>query len=299
MRGFSVGALFFLLVILAGCGGGGDSCPPCDRGVGPIVPPDPPDPPASQTILIAIDRDGSIYELDPETGDATFLLETERSGGIITSVVKGAGPLDYVSSMLYNEETGTLWAGTGRYSDQEACIFSISPNGIATLLADNYQEFYSHPGMAQRRSDHVIFGTEGQNSDDLLLIDDSTGVATMFAESLDTVSKGGMGLTFVGENLYLAAREQLWMINTSNGAPTLVADMTFVGLPTSSGRSRLPSMTTRPSDNQVFAIYRYYEYELTHLCRVNVNTGVVTNIGELPGEIDGLAWVPADYFTPQ
>ena len=58
------------------------------------------------------------------------------------------------------------------------------------------------------------------------------------------------------------------------------------------------SMTTRPSDNTVFAILMDQESggQDTYLCTINMATGAVTNIGPTGIRVAGIAWVPVGYF---
>jgi hypothetical protein len=131
----------------------------------------------------------------------------------------------------------------------------------------------------------------------VLAISNTTGVAVQFAYDIGDIAEYGNALTFVGSTLYLASERDLWTIDTFSGMPTWVAEFSFSGFPGIDSYNIL-SMTTRPSDNKVFAILRDNSPDprVTHLCTINVATGLVTNIGQNSNSLDGITWVPADYF---
>ena len=54
----------------------------------------------------------------------------------------------------------------------------------------------------------------------------------------------------------------------------------------------------RSSIAKVFAILNDKSSGLkdTYVCSINIGTGVVTNIGKTNNLVDGIAWVPANYF---
>ena len=59
-------------------------------------------------------------------------------------------------------------------------------------------------------------------------------------------------------------------------------------------------MTTRPEDGTVFAILRGrddLDERATFLCTIDVETAEATNIGQTDELVDGLTWVPSDYFV--
>jgi len=273
----------------------------------PIPPPN-----LGDTMLIAATRDGRIFRVDPADASISQLC-TIQVGQL------GVSEVPRISSMIYNEETETLWAGIGGDQSFGASIFTIEGNCLATQIADNSDEAFAHPGLAQRRSDRAIFGMPGDGDEDLLFINPLSGVAVEFAEDIDDYADTGdmdaigNGMTFVGEDLYLITERTLWQIDDFTGAPTFIADCT---LDDGSGpirsidlfeRPRVVSMTTRPSDKKVFAILRLdQDLELAQtggrrffLVEVNVLSGLLTVRGQLEIDLDGLAWVPNDYFTPQ
>ena len=160
----------------------------------------------------------------------------------------------------------------------------------------------AHPSLAQRRTDLIVFGMEGEadDLDDMIFVDNMTGTSSRYTETVAQISGRGQGLTFVGETLYLASGMELYTIDLFTGRATLVADMTLTGFATGNGlqNPRIASMTTRPSDNQVFGILKEGSSSaaISFLVSINVGTGLVTNIGQTEEILDGITWVPADYF---
>ncbi len=277
-QSITMGQLIYDIVFVA-CGGTLDQ---------PAAPGSP-----GSTMLVTAGRDGGVYSLNTSTGSASLIVGTPISGG-------GTGEvLTHVSSLVYNEEVSRLWAGTGGQADNYGSIYRIDASGLATFLADDTDEADAIAGLTQHRATRSIFGMEGDH-DDVLAINNLTGTALEFADSIGDINESGNALTFVGDRLYLASGEELLELDTFSGEPTKVADLTLTGFPSSTDVDfNIISMTTRPSDNTVFAILMDQENsgKNTYLCTINLSTGLVTNIGPTGPRVGGIAWVPVGYFN--
>jgi outer membrane protein assembly factor BamB len=245
--------------------------------------------------LIAADRNGDIYSVDPATGQETFLLDTTPA------VPRGGADIGVVSAMLHVPQTGALWAGTGGNATCNGCILTIDPDtGVATELFDNSDETNGIPGLTIRPSDGRIFMGEGDSSG-FYELDATTGDATRIGDNI--ASSSGKGITFsADETLYLAADETLYSVDPDAAPPTdaEIGDFTLTGFPAFAGGFSIGAMTTRPSDGAIFAIVKddggTGGSGPTYLARVDVATAELTNVGVNGVKLDGLAFVPESLF---
>lgn len=139
------------------------------------------------------------------------------------------------------------------------------------------------------------FGSDGTN--DMYEVNATTGAFSLLHTGLN-LDNGGTGTTFTSDGtIYVAARAELWTVNITTGAPTLIGAMTYTGFPTFTESSQtIGSMTTRPSDGVVFGILKdggnSGTLQPTFLVTVNLATAEITNVGQHSELMDGLAFVP-------
>jgi hypothetical protein len=251
--------------------------------------------PPESLILIAADREGEIYAIDPATGAGMLLLDTFIDDGLRAPV--DLGP---VSSMIANRLTGDLWVGMGGSSSAfcEGCILVLDTmTGEATSLNDTTFSGNGVAGMAQRESDGVVFAGEGDD-DNFHRVDGTTGAATEVATS-GIGDWSGRGLTFANDGtLYMAADDSLYTIDPDIPQSTSVGVITYTGFPTfSTSTIDVISLTTRAEDGVVFGILKDGgSTGDTYLVTVNLATAEVTNVGLTTVWMDGLAFVPASLF---
>jgi len=268
---------------------------------GQVDPPGPTEPYSGATMLVAAGRDGGIFQINPTTGATTFLTSTPVDGVVSVELL-------YVSSMVYNESAGQLWAGTGGEADCDGCIYRIDSDGTAILVSDNDavtdEDLEAHPGLTYRRSDGVIFGTEGED-DDLWVLSNMTGAAAAYTDDMsDDEHERGNGLTFVGDVLYWAGVDHLYRVDQFTGLGTDLGAFTFTNIQAPSSYT-IVSMTALPGSSTIHAILkdRSVSPRLTYVCTINVATRAITVLQPpAPAQVsaspllDGIAWVPANYF---
>ena len=248
---------------------------------GPVPPSDP-----GATILVAAERNGGLFSLDATTGSQTPLL------------LQNLSEVTHISSAVFNEKLDRFWVGTGDNSNLDGSIVSIAADGTTVLVADNDVIINAHPGLAQNRWDRIIVGMEGDD-DDLYVINNMTGVAVEIAHNVADTADSGNAVTYVGQQLYLAAGQTLYRVDGFTGAATVVAQLTLQGDGASGIEAfNIGSMTTRPSDDKVFCVVKDKSDGLiaTWFASIDVTNGNVQLIAENQGLLDGLAWVPAGYF---
>jgi hypothetical protein len=280
-----LGSLIFDIVFIS-CGG---VVPPVEEPASP-----------GPTILIAADvNSGGLYLIHAVTG------ATSNIGTMF--IDQPSNVLYGVSSMFFNESTNSLWAGTGGKALSRASIYDVGSDLVATFKANNDDEASAHPGLAQRRTDGLILGFRGDVTGDLLAVSPTSGVAVKYADDVPgDVAFRGVGITFVDQRCYVAAGIDLLEIDPFSGTPKSQKRISLIGFPTGDGQIEgfdILSMTTRPSDDKVFAILRSTagqgDSRPRFLCSINVGTATATNIEALTMPLDGLTWVPADYLSPE
>ncbi len=251
--------------------------------------------------LIAAGSSGDIWKINQVTGDAEFCLDTFQVEGGSSGNVGG------VSSMIWNAKTQQVWMGTSTQGDFARMIFSLNPaTGAASVVADNNSTgVVGHSGMAQRPGlDMAVFGTGGGEQSDFWGINNMTGVASPIGDRALSGLGGGLGLTFVGNALCLAARDELYAVNPATGAPTLTVDFDFSPFgQTQLDNPRINSMTTR-ADGTVYGILASGGRQdmgglQTYLVVIDVATGLVTPVTGQPTtvDLDGLTFIPDDVIV--
>ncbi|MBI4083243.1 MAG: carboxypeptidase regulatory-like domain-containing protein [Candidatus Lambdaproteobacteria bacterium] len=276
--GLADGVTYYYVVtaIVAGLGESAPS-PEATVTVGPVT-----------DALLAADRNGDIYQLDPVTGSPTLVRDTFKSDGL-----GGFTSLGNLSSMVYHPQTGKLFAGSAAQSTTTpGSIFTVNlATGEATFLADNSSIDYGVADMAVRPDGTIYaFYEAGQN---LTTVDPTTGVATWLGYA-NGIGCCGNGLTFdgAGTTLYLADDIGLHVLDQATGAVLSSTPITYTGFPTLTA-PRISSMSTRLSSGVVYGILNDGSGGTgpRYLVTVNLATGDVVNLGEIGLPLDGLAWV--------
>lgn len=251
-------------------------------------------PAPSSQILIAADREGEIYAVDPATGADTLLLDT------FISVTRGGGDVGVISAMIYDPVRDELLAGTGGEAVCEGCISIVeTATGETDTLWDLSVDLHAVPDLAIRPADGVFLVHEADGSG-LYGIDPMTGVVAEINPA--TPDQSGNGLTFaVDGTLYLASNEDLYTVDPVTGDATLVASCTYTGFPAFVGASQtIGSLTTRAEDGTVFGILKdgggVGGGGPTFLVTVNLATAEITHVGQNTQKLDGLAFVPSSLF---
>jgi len=289
---------FIFDIVVAACEG---------RPIEPPPPPAPPSPPAELT-LIAFDRDGNLYTIDPATGTPTEAINTALANTEGNSI-------GVVSSSTFVPARSELWLGTGGNAECDGCTLVLDIfSGEATILADNTNVTGAHPGLAIDANGN-LFGTEG-DTDTLLRIDTGTSdTGEAFIVGTFNASNNGNGMTFVGPVLYVASDDDLYTVDPATGAGTLVGEFSFERFSADelSGLERysINSMTMDASGT-IFAILQQGggsggagRLEPTYLVTIDPQGPVISKVAPLfagstgdptPIPLDGLAFVPTAFL---
>lgn len=248
--------------------------------------------------LVGINLNGTMYQIDESTGATTALMEVwANEGGTITSLVN-------VESMAWDENTHTLYAGTGNYPYCPRCIYSINlATGEATREKDISIEAGNYPyGMAWRPSDGTLLAT-GNN---LVQYDPAGGTATNMG--LLTLAPTGRGIAFSvdgagTETLYMGGFDTLYAVDTVSTPGTVsnlgVMPFTDANLvdpffSATSGVLAFQSLATRP-DGRILGLMNgtgdqvSYLVEIQPLAPVPPDASLLTMVER---RLDGLVYIP-------
>jgi hypothetical protein len=172
---------------------------------------------------------GVLYGVDEVTWRlVTCSLSTGACAGV-GSV--GLGPLVEDTGLSF-DDSGGLWMSTDEPSPFN--FYSLNPtSGAATLIGAQYQEV---TGLAFRNG--VLYGLGGDYRDNLVVMNRTTGAATPVGP-LGAVTLIDGGVDFDGEGVLWGISDpedstntvpsQVFTINTSTGAATVVATVTDSG----------------------------------------------------------------------
>ena len=253
-------------------------------------------------VLIAFDRDGDMYFVDPLSGFPSLELDTSGFSTVTLGVISGS---------LYVPATRTLWVSFGGNSACQGCIGALNTaTGEVTLVRD-IRDAVS-PGLPDLalRPDGFVFVPEG-DSNGIFRLDPVTAVPTFVGNANGST---GRGLTFVGNTLYIVERDVLYTVDSNNGSATSRGALTLLGFPAPAPTSfALVSMTTRASDNAIFAILQVQggsgggaRGQPAYLVRVDPLAVTAQLVGRLSFiddgisvdvTLDGLAFVPSSLFV--
>jgi hypothetical protein len=242
--------------------------------------------------LLAADRVGDIWIVDPSNGDATPALNTwfDSDG---TNVDLGV-----VSGMAYHEQSGRLLASTSQQGFCDSCLYAIDviTGGAEQLASIGAPDVTGLVDLAVR-SDGAVFASEGGDCGDYLyLLNPADGT---YKRGLAAHDCSGNALTFSRSGmLYWADTSGVYALDVTIGDTDLTvnvtaAEISYTGFPLEVTPKALNSMTTHPGTGTVLGIvYTGGSTGDRYLSRVNLSTATVTHIGLLPAILDGLAWVP-------
>lgn len=266
--------LLLLIAPLAACSGGGGSGPPKP----------PPDAAGPGELLIAFDREGELYILDPNTGVDTLKLDTNFGGEEIR----------VVSSALYVSEAGQLWLGIGGAGNPPcpACVMSLDPaTGNVTMLSPS--DMKGLASMARSPAGGFIYAANG-NSNEFWGIDPTTGVPQRIASFSEGVARGG-GMVFDrGGTLWAALDRTLYRVDPGTAATTRVQDFTYTGFPVNIGDGAINSMALLGDTIYGLMFDRNDPTRATYLVRIDTATATVTHVNRNSSPMEGLAVVPGN-----
>ena len=232
-----------------------------------------------------MDPQGGLYTFRDGTYEEVKLLDVARTSPT-------GGSLIHVSAMVFNERLNTLWAIFETSIGNQT--MAIGPDGQATPLANDTGD--AKQDLSQSRSTQFIYGTD--TDDDLDVLNNVTGQTSPYTDDMGFIAATGNALTFVGESLFLASGQALWMVDAFSGTPTPSTSLSIIEAPPGFGNFIVRSMTTRPSDNQVFAMVEQVSTSstTTWLATLDPASGHIALLTPTRVALDGLAWVPASYF---
>jgi len=217
---------------------------------------------------------GSLFIVSPATGASAPV-----------GLILAAGLPIAMTGLAVHPQTGVLYGVTANASPNiPAHLVSISTitgaatdiGALGTGLADIA---FSGAG--------VLYGVSGNNAN-LWRINLSTGAATIVGTTGTTSSGGAFAINPVGVAVSSAngASSTLDAINLQTGART--AGPVMSGAPIPGGTL---NAATYNSLGQLFAVNGNFGGGTDNLVTINLATGVITNVGVLPDNIDALAFV--------
>ncbi len=257
-----------------------------------------PRPPA----LVAADSTGNIYDISPDTGAATRILQPKDE--------QGASP-GKVSSMEFNGAEGIWWVGTGGQAPCSGCLFELDwKAGELSLLqgeasGPNNDSPGAYPDLCRNPGDSKIYTTEPGADGFVYRLNEKTGVATAFPIEGE-LGLHGKGCVFVSANRMLVAADvQMTSYNTATAIATPVAFLSYRGAEFDQVSVTVGSMASRTNSPRVFVLVKdgggtgdsAGNSGTSYLGELNPDTGLVTIIGDTGLGLDGLAFIPGDVYN--
>jgi len=232
------------------------------------------------------DSPSDLYIIDTDTGAAAFVGPTgfERCGG-----------------MDFDVQTERLIAACQRNDGSDiGVLVEINPltgqgTEIGPLGCDTSTD------ISFRHSDNTLFGA--LSDDELMGFCPNFGLANINADTGNTSFLGalqprigccGYGMAFsLSDTLFLGEDVALYTVNQSDGSLTQLLNLTY--LPPADNIPRTNAMDLNPATGVMFASVVEGGGQLggrtNFLATVNLNSGVVTVIGETQTGLDAIAFV--------
>lgn len=248
--------------------------------------------PEPVTRLVGADSDGTIYTIDPDTGDTTELGESGVSG---------------IDSMAQDPQSGSIFAGIGfsemymlsdvditAAADQlSAVAFTLDDQGGSADLSGGYT------GMAGHPTDGSVYVVNESECTTMFSFDPATGVATL---AMDTgfptcysLNSGGLPIAIDSSGTFYLIENynednEVYTLNPQGESAALVGTFTYVDFPSTPGPTDLVhTMAMRLSDDRAFVALTTGDF--AEIDWSNPSDITVTYIGTLPAVLDGLAFI--------
>ncbi len=243
---------------------------------------------AQETLYVATGSKGAagvLYTVNPLT--AAFTMVGPITIG--TSVIGMTG-------LAFDPLNGVLYGVTGFESPtSKRSLVTINPATGAAALIGSLNDAFGLTGITDIsfRSDGTLFGT---SSSELYTINLGTGALTAIGATGNTNPGGGLAFNSLG-TLYTAslASGSLDTLNPATGARTVGPTMT--NAPFGAPLGAMNALAFNSSDTLYASDSDRAQNGATtvqvDLVTINTTTGVVTNIGSLPNDIDAIAFGPA------
>jgi hypothetical protein len=220
--------------------------------------------------------ESSLYQIDPDTGNATLI---------------GPTGFFFCAGLDFHPRTNVLYAGCQREPVGDVLITIDIKTGqgteIGDIIANGFLQDLSF------RSDGTLYGYfRAKVSNFLAIIDTDTGEVTIIGNS--GLSGEGNGIGFDQFNdLFLAQTDMipsLYLLDQSSGLASLVTDLTIP--PLGEGFPVINSLDLNPETVVMFGSLDIQNFAYEHyLITINTSTGDVTNIGETVEGLEAIAFL--------
>ena len=242
---------------------------------------------AQETLYVATGSKGAsgvLYTVDPLTAASTMVGPITTSAGAIG-----------MTGLAFDPLNGVLYGITGLESpNSPRNLVTINPATAAATVVGTLTSTFGTTGLTDIsfRSDGTLFGISPST---LYTINLGTGALTSIGSTGENPPGGGLAFNSSG-TLYSAgiATGTVDTLNTSTGARAVGPTMTgaphagslgaMMALGFSSATTLYAANSAREQNGATITT--------VNLVTINPGTGVVTNIGALPGNVDALTFSP-------
>jgi len=205
----------------------------------------------------------------------------------------------------YDQSTDTLYATCERNDGSNTgVLIEVDPATGQGTEVGPFMECNSSTDISLRHADNALFGAlfSGCSGFGLALINKNTGNVDYLGDLEPDNGCCGNGMAFpLTDTLFLVDDTSLYTVNQSNGSLTTVTNVFYPGSLVNFPRINAIDLNTSTGDMFVIIVDGGSEYDAprtNYLGVINLNTGVVTLIGQTQGSMDGLAVVKAVFASP-
>lgn len=250
-----------------------------------------------QFMPISASRVGDLYRIDKATGVPTLVLNT-------TTVVGKGEIVDVgvVSSLEWVASKSELWAGTGGNAAVTAAIQTVNPStGALTTFVDlgNDQSIGGIPSLSLHPTDGLMYMADGDTSG----IQTVTTADGTYNDINGAAGGQGNGMAIASDGtMYIADRANFQVADPADGSIISMTTITYSGFPAfEKANQPIVAMAFDPSDGVLYGLVQdgaiNDDRAVCYFVSIDPATAIVTHIGPTTSqEMDGLAFVPTDFF---
>jgi hypothetical protein len=248
-------------------------------------------------------KPAELYDISAETGATLRATVTDAAGAPAGAAFTG---LEYYNGLLY--ATNIFDASPWAFGVIDPQTVDPQTKTVAFSVINRQAGMFGF-GLAIDPSNGLFYSIDIGNGNTLVSVTPSGAVADIIGTVTDATGTviNVAGMAFVNGTLYATSNSggpiSLYTVNTSPGGAraTLVgAIVDVVSRQPVSGQDSLVGLAFHPTAN---ALYMTTTHDLASpnggkLYVLDIGTGVATFVKEIPGGIDGLAFVPDPVTAP-
>jgi len=240
--------------------------------------------------LFAASQTGEIFELDPNTGEATSVVTPRAEGAL----------LGRISAMEYSVEDQVWFVGTGGKAPCPGCLYNFDwKTNTTTRIELNGDVPEAFAGLCINPGDGELYATLPSDDGAVFVYDDRNGSVTRIEFDEGTTGEHGKGCAFPTSNRMLIAGDlSLSSLNISTRTVSTVGFLSYLGTEFTNASVTVGSMSNRINSSRIYVLVKdgggSGSSSVSFLGELDTTSGAVRIVGTTGRPLDGLVFVPGE-----